>query len=406
VRLARCLVVTSADDEARPTWKRALDLLLPLLVLGLGAVAIWALVSTAPRAERASAQEPAPMVRTVVVERFEGTPVVEATGTVRAVRRAEVAPRVRGPVVWRSPELRAGGRLREGEALLRVDPTDFRLAVAERRARVAEAELAATRAESERTVSRRTWDDLGAPDEGATEGGVSLALREPQVDSARERVDAARAALRRARLNVSRTELDAPFDAVVEGARVDEGQVVGPEAPVATLVGTERFEVVASVPAAVLPRLDVPHDGEPGARARVFSALDGVRHEWRAHLARVLPDVEEGSSLARVALVVPDPQGLDRPEGPRALPLLLGSFVEVEVDAVTFDEPPIRVPREALRGADQVWVEEEGALRIRDVEVVWQREESVLVRGVDHGASVVLGPLAAPVDGMRLRTRT
>jgi len=137
----------------------------------------------------------------------------------------------------------------------------------------------------------------------------------------------------------------------------------------------------------------------------VMARVGGETVGWDGYVGRVLPDVEEGTSLARVAVVVPDPFGFEREEGPRAMPLLVGSFVQVAIEAEPFADAVTRVPRAALRGADRLWVAEEGELRIREVRIVWQREDSLLVRGVEPDARVVLGPIATPVDGMDIRTR-
>lgn len=400
----------SGTDHERPRWRKALDIVLPLLVVGLGVLGVWLLKVTAPSAERVEAQASAPQVETATAEAFAERPVVEASGTVRAARQARVAPRVRGPVSELSPRLVVGGHFEAGEPMLRVDPTDFRLAIEQREADIGRAELALTRAGNQQTVAQRSWDDFADPDD-ATSSGRSLALYEPQLDSARQDVDAAEAGLRQARLNLRRSRLRAPFDAVVIEEQVDEGQIVGPSAPVATLVGTDAFEVHASVPTEALPRLrlPVPTPGEStearGAPARVTRTIEGETIGWDGYVARVLPNVEQGTSLARVAIVIPDPYGLDRDEGPRSMPLLIGSFVHVAIEAEPFEDSVTRLPRSALRGADRAWVVEDGKLRIRGISVVWEREESLLVRGIEPGADVVLGPIATPVDGMDVRTR-
>jgi len=59
-------------------------------------------------------------------------------------------------------------------------------------------------------------------------------------------VDAAKAAVARATLNVSRTRLRAPFPAVVVSESADPGQFLGPGAGVAVLAGTDAAWVTVA----------------------------------------------------------------------------------------------------------------------------------------------------------------
>jgi len=66
----------------------------------------------------------------------------------------------------------------------------------------------------------------------------------------------------------------------------------------------------------------------------------------------------------------------------------------------------VAIPRLALRDQGRVWVMSGKKLQIRKVEVVWAREETVLVRGdLRSGETVVTSRIAAPIEGMLLYTK-
>jgi len=394
-----------SDDEPGRL-KKALKILAPLAVIGAGVGAIWALSATAPSPEAAPDEAPGALVEVTEAQPHSAPPRVHANGTVVAAREASVSPRVAGRVRWVSPRLTAGGHFEEGQAMLRLDPTDYRLALAAERNAVSQARVGLMQQQSAREVSRRAWalarEDVPAP----TETGRSLALNEPQVEAAEAQLEAARSGVRRARLNLSRTTLEAPFDAQVQRETVDPGQQVGPQTPVATLVGTDRYHVHVSIPVETVAALDVPPAGSDrrGADATVTLRSSLGSATWDGWVSGLLPQVDERGAMARVVVVVPDPLGLER-ETPPEVPLLLGAFVDVTLIAEPLDEDVVRVPRAALRDGDEVWVATaDDELAIREVDVVWRREEAALVAsGLRAGERVVVSRLSAPVDGMAVR---
>ncbi len=99
------------------------------------------------------------------------------------------------------------------------------------------------------------------------------------------------------------------------------------------------------------------------------------------------------------------------------LPLLIGSYVTVEIRGRTVDDA-IVVPRRALRevrtdGASDaregLWImDDDDRLAVREAEVVWRREETVIVAGRAEGAHLgdgerlITSTISTPIEGMKL----
>jgi len=194
---------------------------------------------------------------------------------------------------------------------------------------------------------------------------------------------------------------------VVIDEAVDVGQTVGPQSPIATLAGIERFWVQVSIPVAHLRQLDIPGTNTPAERgsvARVIHELaDGTSIEHAGYAVRLLGSVDERGRMAQLMIAVDDPLALRVPAAERPLPLLLGSYVDVELEGRTLHDV-IPIPRQALHDGDRVWVVDgDGRLRGRKVEVAWRERERVLVSdGIAAGEQVVVTPLAAPTEGTRV----
>ena len=199
--------------------------------------------------------------------------------------------------------------------------------------------------------------------------------------------------------------MTAPFNAFVQMENVDKGQLVGPASQLATLVGTDRFWVQVSIPMDKLDYVKMPKGKEPGSSAKVIVQTGRQRLERSGYVMRLLGDLDPVGRLARLLVVIDDPFELKKPEAERTkIPLLLGSYVRVEIDGVELSDVA-EVPRRALQENDKVYVlDGEDTLRIKPVEIVWGADETVLVRGpLKDGERLVVSNMAAPVEGMKLR---
>jgi RND family efflux transporter MFP subunit len=385
-----------------------LKIALPFVVLLAGVGALAALVLTKPEPARTEPKEKGVLVDVQQVHSGRHEIAVDAHGTVVAARKVRVQPQVSGQVRWQNDQLVPGGQLDEGEELLRIDQRDYRLAVENSRAQVSKAQVDLRLERGRKSVAEREWEMFAKDDEDqGNEGRRELALREPQVRAAKVALQSAKSALRRAQLDLKRTTLEAPFNALVLEENVDTGQVVGPQTTAATLVGTDRFWVRVAIPVDALPYIRIPGTGghTKGAEVRIVHELGERPAERRGRVLRLLGDLDKAGSMARVLVSIDDPLGLEQgPDANPRLPILLGSYVRVHIEAEPLDNV-LEVPRAALREGDQVYVmNDDQRLQIQDVEIAWRRKNSVLISGgLEDGARVIVSGVPSAANGMLLR---
>lgn len=388
-----------------------LKVALPPLVITAGIALVVVLVKSKPDAPRAAVDDRALLVDARPVTRARHEVSVRANGTVIAAEQVVLAPEINGRVVWTSDQLVPGGRFRRGEPVFRIDPRDYRLAVEAQSAEVQRAQLELQLEEGRQRVAEREWSLFEStrapnvePSAGTPPPSDDLALRRPQRETAEVTLRSARSAAERARLALSKANLSAPFNAMVVNENVDVGQLVGPATQAATLVGTDTFWVRVSVPLASLANLELPDGDTPGPVVRVSQQVGGRRSERMGRVLRLLPDLDSVGAMARLLVAIDDPLALT--EANRgSLPILLGSYVDVEIEARPL-ESAVEVPRVALREGNRVFVmTAEDTLAVRTVEIAWSHDESVLVSsGLEHGERIVTSRVPTPVDGMPLRT--
>ena len=207
---------------------RTMRIVAPIVVLAIGGAALALLVKTKPEPETRVPEVALPLVRVQTVKLEDVQVSVSSQGTVRPRTESVVVSEVWGRVIEVAPGFVGGGFFEKDEVLLRLDPHDYRQGVVEAEARVSQAKLRVTLEQAEAEVARREWEELGAGQ------GSPLTLREPQVADARATLAAAHAVLERARRDLERTEIRAPYAGRVRDKQVDVGQFVNRGAPLAT----------------------------------------------------------------------------------------------------------------------------------------------------------------------------
>lgn len=377
--------------------------ILPLLVLVAGGgIAYW-LIATEPKPEKESPASPGQMVETTVATRTREQITIRAQGTVVPARSVNVQARVAGEIIAVNPDLKPGGVLREGAPLVTIDPADFKLLVARRETELSEARAQLALEQGRQDVAQEEWALFRK--EFATDAQApGLALREPQRAAAEAQVARAQAALDQARLELARTRVTAPFHALVLEESAAEGQYVQPPQSIAQLVGADRFWVRAVVPPDQIGYIDIPSaPGEKGSPVEVLLELGPDLRRFDGYVSRLEGRLDEQSRLARLIVTVPNPLGAGGAGAGADFPLLLNAYVTVVIAAQeTLDA--FVVPRAALHAGNQAYVFDDGRLRIRTLDIAWERENAMLVRaGLEEGDLLITSNIASPVEGMRLR---
>ena len=373
--------------------------LLPLLVLVGGIAGAALLILTPPQAERTEPVSRATPVSVLEARRETHRVIVTARGTVIPDREIALQSEIAGRIVEVGNNLIPGGQVAEGELLVRIDPRDYRLVTAQREADVARARFELEVEEGRGRVAEREWKLLGSDTESSS-ASRRLALRKPQRQNLRAALEAAKSGLEKARLDLARTEIRAPFNALVQEESVDVGQTVTPQTRLARLIGSERFRVRVSLPVGDLQWVELPNGDAPGSAAVVFQETgDGKPIRRRGRVARLLGNLEPTGRLARVLVIVDNPLRLS--ESGARLPLFIGAYVRVEIQGPHI-ERVVAIPRKALREDRTVWVmTDEDELALRPVYITWRGEDTVYVsEGLADGDRVILSSISAALPGL------
>ncbi|WP_163379577.1 efflux RND transporter periplasmic adaptor subunit [Cyclobacterium sp. SYSU L10401] len=375
--------------------------------ISLGLLAICSLIVmifiwTAPEAEMEGASKTTAMLVDVVeAERGDFTPSVVATGIVQPATDISLSNQVGGEVTQIASQFLPGAYVKKGDLLLQINPADF-----ENTLMLRKSDLALSQSDYEvelgrQDVAQKDYELIG--DELSPENR-NLVLRKPQLEAAKANVAAAEAAVNQANLDLQRSSIRAPFDAHILSRNVNLGSQIAPGSDLGRLVGIDEYWVVANVPLSKVNWLDVGEqtDGS-GAAVKIVHPAAWEPGQFReGQVSRLVGALDNQTRLARVIISVKDPL-MRRAPDPDTPPLIIGTFVEVQIEARTL-ENVIRLDRQYIRPGNTVWVFQEGELDIREVNILFEdRVYAYIDKGLEGNEQVVATDLATVVSGSPLR---
>jgi len=391
-------------------------LLLPAIIVLVGIVIAWLLLLTSPKAKRESTVSLPPLVKFIEIQPQDVRIPVFTQGTVKPRTSINLSAEVTGRIVEVSPEFSNGSFFKKDDVLLRINPSDYQLAITKAEALVASAKQQLARGEAE-------YKQKVAEYKGVSRGKVSdYALRKPQYEEAKAKLKSARADLGLAKVQLERCNIRAPFDGRVVSKKADVGQYVMPGMVMAEVYSTDVAEVRLPLSQRQINLLDLPSNAGSPAELKTSEELvkvtlsgkaAGQLQSWTSELIRTEAVIDERNRLQYVVAQVKDPYGL-HPDSERRPVLNTGLFVEAKIEGRLLKNVYV-LPRLAIHNNNTVRVlDKKRRLSIRRVSLIHRGEELAYVKqemnltgskseGISSGERVIVSPLDAVVEGMQLR---
>jgi RND family efflux transporter MFP subunit len=387
----------TADKKSGSIFSSLIRIILPICIILAGLAGWNYLKSKEAKVKRRPPQKQAVAVETITMKPGSHQSFVQVMGTVVPDSQIVLKSRVAGEVMSISPAFVQGGYMKKGETLLTIDDADYKIEVQKVQSALDKAlsDLAIEKGsqliakEELKLINEASIDEIKATD---------LSLRKPQLVKANAIVKSARADIQKAKLNLSRTRITVPFNAIVLEKHVDPGSLLNVQGTIAALVGVDAYRVEAFVPPDRLTAIRISETD--GSQAFVDSRYS--KQTWKGRVVRTTGRVTDKSRMAGVIILINDPLGLSRKDGNSQL--LLGDHVDVKILGETF-ENVFSLPRAFLRDGDTVWVYNSGKLEIKAVTLAWKADGQVFIKsGIREGDKIITSDLPAPVKGMALQS--
>lgn len=375
---------------------------IPAIIIGLAVFFARCQIATRPTAQRHKASQQARLVTVEIAKKIDHNTAVSAMGPVIPARQVTVSPEVSGRIIFMDPLVIPGGTVKKGQVLARIDSHDYEAIVKQRQSEVTRAELALQLEQGNQLVAQQEYQLLGDIVQQQEE---NLVLRKPHLKEVSAALEAAKAQLSKAQMDVQRCTVRAPFNAVIQEKFTDTGAQITSSSPILSLIGTDAYWVQAKVQVDKLQWMTIPNgDRSEGSKVKIFDqAMWGAGVCRQGRVLRLMGELEEQGRLAQVLVSVKDPLVLESASS-GLMPVLVGSYVRLDIEG-----KPLRgvfaIKRDYLHDGNHIWVmNHEDRMEIRPVEIVFREKDVVyLSNGLQAGDRIVTTDISAPVDGMPLR---
>lgn len=360
----------------------------PVLILVGAAIAAGVIVSMKPAPEKKEEKIKIPLVEAITVEKQDLHIKLDSYGVVKPKNQTLLVAEVNGRLMQLNEAFVSGGVVKKGQLLVSIDPSDYRANLIEAEANLARANAALEQEIARGKVAETEW-------RGATSKlPPELGLRKPQLAQETANVRSAEAALARAQRNLERTEIRAPYDALINKRQVDLGQYVTLGTNIGTLSSLHKAEVRLPVSAADMTFMaDLTKAPTP---VLLTSDVGGRDIQWRAHIVRSEGVVDEASRMVYLVAEVIEPYALE-PQ------LKFGTFVSASITGEQQSQIAV-LPSHLLVDGKITVINDNNELESRAVTLIRRDQNNVYVSdGLSSGERLAITKLENQVDGMKVR---
>ncbi len=368
------------------------QIILPIVVLAVGAAGMFGFLSMKKPPEEKAEVDTTPIVAVENISVAPMTLEVNSYGIVKPKYETQLIAQVNGEIVELSDTFVRGGFVKKDQLLARIDQSDYQAALIDAQATMASARAALEKEVAQGKVAEREWKQI--TDTSPTE----LSLRKPQLAQELARVKAAQASVLRAERNLERTEIRAPYDAMVDSRDIGLGAFVSVGTKLGHVLGTAIAEV--RLPVADNQLQFLANQGKL-ANVNLQGVFAGKETQWQAQIARSEGVVDNKSRMSYLVAEINDPYQLNSTNDSSS-PLRFGSYVNADIIGIEIAQAS-SVPRYLVINGKIALLDNESKLHYASIDIVRQQGSNVIVaNGLANGDQLIVSALDYPVDGMKL----
>lgn len=371
--------------------KKQIIIPIAILAAGIAAMAIFSNMKKPPEEKEKIDNTPIVAVESISVAPM--TLEVSSYGMVKPKYETQLVAQVNGEIVELSEAFVRGGFVKKDQLLARIDPSDYHAALIDAQANMASARAALEKEVAQGKVAEREWKQI--KDTSPTE----LSLRKPQLAQELARVKAAQASVLRAERNLERTEIRAPYNAMIDSRNVGLGSFVSMGSQIGHVLGTSIAEIrlpVADNQLAFLTKQGV------NSQVSLIGTYAGQATKWQATIARNEGVVDNKSRMSYLVAEINDPYLLNKANNTAGAPLRFGSYINAEIMGYKINQATL-IPRYLVVDGKIAILDSESKLQYVVIDIVRQQGSNVVVaNGLADGDKIIVSALDYPVDGMKL----
>lgn len=420
-------------------------LFFPALASGIAILALA--INFRPSVPVKPAENRAKSVEVMALNLQGFSPLITGFGKVAPKVDWKAIAEVSGKVVYRHPELEKGRVLLAGTEILRIDPLDYELKLAQSqadlsstKAQLAKLDLEQSNIKSTLKIERNRLEisnkelkrkqelrkkrltsqsDVDQQNQSLLaqkkvvqdlQNQLILLPDEKKVIQAQLKVNESR--VEEAQRSLAKTSIRLPIDARISEIDIAQNQVVNLQQTMVVAHGIETMEVEAQFSIhdfqtliSSLAEYKASDDGrinveQLGFNATIELSSGAFLAKWPASLTRISESVDPNQATVGVILEVSQDYSQLKPGS--LPPLVNGMFVEAKL--IGQENPHWVIPERALHGERIYIMTPENTLDIKTVKVLFRHDGKVAIDGeLEQGSKLIINDLMPAIQNMDLK---
>lgn len=361
------------------------QIILPLLTISIAVAAMFGLMALKKPPEEKKIEKVIPLVTVRNVDVADIELIVTSQGIVEPKEQTQLTAQISGQIVELSPVFIKGGLIKSGDTLVRIDPNDYEANLIEAQANLAAARASLQQEKAKGRVAEKEWQQI------TNAKPSQLGLRKPQLAKEVATVRAAEAVVKKAKRNLDRTYIRAPYDAIVESRAVSLGSVVGMGNVIGNVLAVDTAQVrlpIADQDLAFLNQQGI------GATVEVVSNFEGKATSWFGKIVRNEGVIDKASRMNYLVAEFATPYSLTKP-------LRFGSYVSAKISGHRVKQAAL-VPSHLVNNNEIAVLTEQNTLHYQKVNLIRQQGDMVVISNIPVASRYISSALDYPVEGMSL----
>lgn len=191
--------------------------------------------------------------------------------------------------------------------------------------------------------------------------------------------------LKAAEITLGKYNIAAPFDGVVSSSSVNPGMIIRPGQVLGSFINPEIFELEFALSETDLQLVSIGDkvSFNPPSNGKLYSG------EVTRISAFIDPNTQTGKVFAQL----------------KAKDLKDGMYVKANINAKNLNAA-LKVPRKVLVGTSQLYLVENGKLKLKEVNVLRLGPDYAIISGLETGAKILNQNIGGVHEGMNVKTRS
>ncbi len=422
-----------------------------LLILGLGLTVL--IIKTGPQPVKRTANEHEYLVNAIVASPVDVVPRIQGYGEVEPDRVWRSVSQVSGKIIWKSEKLKSGEFFKAGQLMLRIDDKGPKLAIQKGLAEIKKYQSKIEELESNKknmelryailkkvyafnnkkltrqkklfiskAVAAATVDEeeINVLQQQSTIAALAtnIKLIPAQIAYQQAELASAKANLKQFKLDLSYTEISAPFDCRVRTVSIGNDQYLtsGQEMFIADAIDKVEIPVQVSMnqlsmlinPAGKTKVEENKKRAKENKRVNEWNITVQVnggtkKYSWEGRFLRIASGVDTSTRMLNMIIGVPEPY--HRNINNLKPPLEIGQFCSVKIRGKVVKNLLV-IPRYALHDSSVYIADKNSRLEIRTVKTGFNIEQYTIIEsGLKPGEKIIVSDIVPAVQGMRLRLK-